>query len=161
MFIFVLINVIYMDEVLLLKGKYEVINLPQFHSKAEKLYDFLSNIFKSKGFGVRVVESEPEYSVVKKIYNNTIFVVGHSRGANKILKEFNPQSFPQVRGIVLFDPIEAFSDEWNKLSVPKLLFVSEWGHDYSDFKDVNHLIDDHYFNKNLKKIGRKIELFLS
>ena len=54
------------------------------------------------------VESKPDYNVNSKISVHTKFIVGHSRGANKLLKQFNPKKFPDMRGVILFDPIDAF-----------------------------------------------------
>ena len=120
-----------MKEALLLKGKHEIIILPEFSDKANKFYHFLENLFKNKGFKIRVIESIPKYSVSKKISGETKYLVGHSRGANKILKEFNPKDFPNIKGVVLFDSLSYLKDNWNKLKLPKLFFGSEWNQDYS------------------------------
>ena len=148
-----------MDKVILFKGKYEIIILPEFFSKAEKLYNFLKTLFESKSFKLKFVESKPDYLVPNKLSKGIKYIIGHSRGANKILKEFNPKTFPNVKGVILFDPLDCFKNNWNKLTIHKILFGSDWGQNYSKFKGAVKIKDDHYFNNSFKEIKKKLSNF--
>ncbi len=150
-----------MNEVVLFKGKYEIIILPEFSSKAEKLYNFLKTFFESKSFKLKFVESKPDYLVSNKLSKDIQYIIGHSRGANKILKEFNPKKFPNIKGVMLFDPLNCFKDNWNRLAIHKILFGSNWGQNYSKFRGAIQIQDDHYFNNSLEEIKKNIIQFLN
>jgi len=149
-----------MKKAVILKGKYEVIIMPENSTKAEKLYDKLEEIFKSRDFQVEMVESKPDYSIKNKISKETYYLIGHSRGANKILKELAPEKFPKLKGIILFDPLNFLKNNWNKIILPKILFGSRWGEDYTEFKGTIKLKDDHYFNDSFEQIEKNIIKFL-
>lgn len=149
-----------MKKAVILKGKYEIIILPENSPKAKKLYDKLEEIFKSKDFQVEMIESKPDYSVKDKISKETDYLIGHSRGANKILKELDSEKFPNLKGIILLDPLNFLKNNWNKIILPKILFGSAWGEDYTEFKETIQLKDDHYFNDSLEQIEKNIIKFL-
>jgi len=149
-----------MKEAILFRGKHEILILPENSEKANKLYDFLNKLFEDNGFKLKIVGDKPDYSVIKKISKKTVYLIGHSRGANNILREFNPKKFQNVKGIILLDPLAYLKDKWDKISLPKILFASKWGQDYSGFDNLIKVKDDHYFNKSFKLIGKEINQFI-
>jgi|TARA_B100001964_G_C13819661_1_gene416732 hypothetical protein len=151
-----------MKEILFYKGKHEIITLPEFASKAKKFYDKLFGLFRAKGYTYKTVETISEKKVGKHISEQTLYLVGHSRGATRILKEFVAENNPQIKGVIVFDPKQTCKEEWNKLQIPKLLFVStkEQTQDYTGFQNKIEIQDGHYFNNSNEKVFPILEKFI-
>ena len=151
-----------MKEILFFKGKYKIITRPEFAPKAKKFYNKLFELFEFRGFNCKKIESNSKKQVKSYISNETSYLVGHSKGATRILKEFAPKQNPQIKGVVLFDPKQTYKEEYNKLHIPKLLFVStiNQSQNYSGFKDIIKINDDHYFNNSKQKVFPIIKKFI-
>ena len=153
-----------MKEILFFEGNYETIILPENSPKVEIFYSALYNWFESKGFHRKNVNTNSKEQLEKNISPQTMFLVGHSQGATRILEQYSSEKYPQIKGIILFDPEQYVKDNWNILKTPKILFVSsqeEWvkGY-YSNFNEKIELDDDHYFNNSIKKVFPVLDEFI-
>jgi len=152
-----------MKEILFFKGKHEIITLPEFAPKTKKFYGELFELFKSKGYTHKTIETISEKQVENYISKQTKYLVGHSKGATRILKEFEAEKHPGIKGVIVFDPKQTCKKEWNKLKIPKLLFVStkEQTQNYNGFQDKIETDDDHYFNNSKEKVFSILTKFIA
>lgn len=143
-----------MKEILFFKGKHEIISLPEFAPKAKKFYEELFELFKSKGYAQKTIETISEKQLENHISEQTKYLVGHSKGATRILKEFEAEKHHWIKGVIVFDPKQTCKEEWNELKIPKILFVStkEQTQDYTGFQDKIEISDGHYFNNSKEKV---------
>jgi len=149
-------------QILLFKGKQEIIVLPEFTHRAEKLYNFLQEFFESKGYMCEFVETSSNRQMKQLMTEQVNYLLGHSKGATRILKEFNSASYPNMKGVIVFDPEDICEKEWNNLQISKLLLVHTINQtqNYARFNDKIVLKDDHYFNRSLEKIRTFLTKFL-
>jgi len=151
-----------MKEILFFKGKHEIIILPEFTTKATMFYNELFKLFQSKGYTYKTIETISEKQVRDHISEKTYYLIGHSKGATKILKEYVVEEFPKIKGIIVFDPKQTCKEKWNELQIPKLLFVSikKQTQGYDDFQDKIEIDDDHYFNNSKEKVFSILDKFI-
>lgn len=152
-----------MKEILFFEGNYETIILPENSPKVEAFYSALYKLFNSKGYARKNINTNSEEQLKGSISPETLFLVGHSQGATRILEQFSKDKYPQVKGIILFDPQQYVEEKWNSLGIPKLLFVNtqEKWHDYSNFQGRIEMNDDHYFNNSIDKILSELDKFIA
>jgi len=151
-----------MKEIIFFEGNYETIILPENAPKVEMFYNALYNLFESKGFQHKNINTNSKEQLEENISSQTLFLVGHSQGATRILEQYSSEKYPQIKGIILFDPEQYVEEKWNSLKIPKLLFVNtiECWHDYSNFHGRNEINDDHYFAKSLDIIIPYLDKFI-
>ena len=151
-----------MKEILFYKGKHETITLPEFAPEAKKFYDKLFDLFRIKGYAYKTIETISKKKAGDHISEQICYLVGHSKGATRILREFVAEEHPQIKGVILFDPKQTCQEEWNKLQIPKLLFVStkEQTQDYTGFLNKIEINDNHYFNNSTEEVFPILEKFI-
>jgi hypothetical protein len=151
-----------MKEILFFEGNHETIILPENLPKVKMFYTELYQLFSQKGYRYRNIETCSSEQLKESVSLETCYLVGHSQGATRILEQFSSELYPQIKGIILFDPQQYVQDSWNLLKIPKLLFVNtkeEW-HDYTNFQDKIEIDDDHYFTKTTKKVFPLLRKFI-
>ncbi|EKE21627.1 MAG: hypothetical protein ACD_7C00166G0009 [uncultured bacterium] len=151
-----------MKEILFFEGNHETIILPENLPKVKIFYTRLYRLFSQKGYGYKNIETCSREQLKETISSGTCYLIGHSQGATRILEQFSPERYPQIKGIILFDPEQYVQDSWNLLKIPKLLFVNakEKWHDYTNFQDKIEIDDDHYFTKTTKKVFPFLKKFI-
>lgn len=151
-----------MKEILFFEGNYETIILHENSPKVEIFYTALYNLFESKGYQRKNINTNSKEQLEKNISSNTHFLVGHSQGATRILEQFSSEKYQQIKGIILFDPEQYVENNWDSLKIPKILFVNkqEKWHDYSNFQERIEVDDDHYFTNSMKKVFPILDKFL-
>ncbi len=151
-----------MKEILFFEGNYETITLPKNSSKAKVFYLTLHKLFESRGYSCKNINTNSKEQLRESISSETYYLVGHSQGATRILEQFSFESYPQVKGIILFDPQQYVEEKWNSLDIRKILFVNtqEKWHNYSNFQVKQEIDDDHYFTKSLNEIIPRLEDFI-
>lgn len=159
---FICIN---MKEILFFEGNYETIILPKNSDKVKMFYTVLYNLFESKGFQRKNINTNSKEQLEETVSEKSCFLVGHSQGATRILKQFSSEKYPQIKGIILFDPECQVEKGWNSLDIPKILFASTqeewaWGY-YLNFQDRIEVDDDHYFTNSIEKILPMLKKFIS
>jgi pyruvate formate lyase activating enzyme len=151
-----------LNEILFFEGNHETIILPENLSKVKIFYSELYKLFESKGYKHRNINTNSENQLKETISPETHYLVGHSQGATRILEQFSPEIYPQIKGIILFDPEQYVEEKWNSLTISRILFVNtqEKWHNYSNFQDKIEIDDNHYFNHSLRKIILILDKFL-
>ena len=145
-----------MVKTIIVVGKKQVIDK---NPGSESFYNFLAGYFTGKGHDTtRVRPEEFNESAVGAEY-----FVGHSAGTTPILQGYTPETFPNLKGIVLFDPNEGYREVWNSITIPKVSFVSTiFGRPYSlGFNDSVLLKDGHFFLNSFGGIEDTLDKLLS
>lgn len=149
-----------MNQILVCKGQYEIIRDEKNAPKARKLYDYICNFFSQQRYGFKLIETNSEKNIPEYIREETKYLVGHSNGTIRILKEVVPGNCPWVQGLILFDTRLEYLKNY---SIRSLVFLSErWQSQSVQTKSgtIVNLDDDHYFNNSLEMIGQSMLPFL-
>lgn len=152
-----------MKEILFFEGNHETIILPENSVKARLFYNELYKLFSDNGFSYKIIETHSREQLPEAASLDTQYLAGHSQGATRILEQFSPPLYPQIQGIILFDPQQYVRTIWNSLEIPKILFINtqEKWHDYTDFQDKIEIDDGHYFTKSTEIILPRLKTFLA
>ena len=149
-------------EAILFKGKFEIITLPNFKPKSEKLYEFITKFLNNKNIKVISLDTFPKKNIKDYLTKDTNLLIGHSQGSDEILKFCNREQYPNIKGIFLLDPKQESKDFWNDYRGNKILLTTKMGNtqNYKGFKENICLLDDHYFNNSFNEIEKQLNLFL-
>jgi len=150
-----------MTSVSLFKGRFEVVNFEPFKERAARLYNFLGEYFHSRGYEVREHETTIT-SVQDAISDTDTILVGHSRGASRILTELETTQSGRIERVVVFDPRSDCLERWRSLNLGKLMFASTLNQkqDYGLFEGVVWIDDEHYFERSFDRITKEMDVFL-
>ena len=113
-----------MKEILFFKGNHETIVLPENSPKVKIFYNSLYRLFLRSGYTHKNITTYSNEQLNEAVSLEACYLVGHSQGATRILEQFSPKLYPQIKGIILFDPQQYVQEKWNSLRIPKLLFVN-------------------------------------
>ena len=151
-----------MKEILFFKGNHETIILPENSSRVKIFYNELYKLFENKDYKYKNIETYSEGQLEENISSNTRYLIGHSQGATRVLEQFSSETYPQVKGIILFDPQQYVEKKWNALQIPKLLFVNtrERWHDYKNFQKRIEIDDNHCFANSIEKVIPVLKNFI-
>lgn len=147
-----------------IKGNEKLINLPENKEKNTRFCDFLYQTLKELNIDLQFVSSNSEGTLDENVPQDTEVLMGHSKGASWITSRYTQEHFPNIKYIIVFDPLPKHAQQWNSIEVKKLLFVNtdESPYKKGEFNDFNNLIvcdDDHYFNDSFDKIKENLSKF--
>lgn len=150
-----------MKQVLVCKGQYEIIREAHNAPRAHILYDSICNFFSKRNYDFRLIETNSEKRIPEYISKETEYIIGHSNGTLRILREFVPEDYPGIKGLILFD---TRLDYLARLEIRSLVFLSaRWQSQTARAERaiIINIHDDHYFNDSFGAIGREMELFIA
>ncbi len=140
----------------LVEGLHEIIKSASYKTQAENLYQGILSLFPGEQWRI----STKDTGILQDLLPSDIdYIIAHSYGTIRVMKEYRAESFPNLRSIILLDPTEELVKHVEAAPVPVKVFISEIaGRPFSKgYKQAIHFADDHFFTQSVPLIRSHLQ----